>query len=441
MIDTSRHTSGQADWAELGPSILYGSAARAALLRGADQMTALIAPTLGPVPRTVAVAPILGKDPPEVLDSAALVARRTIELDDPFENSGGMLIRDLVLRVSETAGDGGATTAVLAQALLHEGGRLIAGGVNVVRLCQGLRRGLEIASATLTDLCWKIGRPDEIARVARHAVLDAQLAEAIGEILDTVGPDGIVMVEEGHGNETTHQYVDGVRWESGYVSTHLLPDGEATARVVEPRILITDQTVERPEQLVPAMEACVAAGTPRLVVIAPEMRDAALATLLANRRSGILTAALAVNAPSIGYQRAGILNDLAAIVGGRCLRGELGERLEAASLDDLGSARQVWASRQSFGIVGGRGDRAAHHGTHPARQGATALARPHRGRTPRRGGRPGPAEVSRRPDLAARVRGPRPRPGGLDGPTGRGSATGRRGVSAPAAHRRAAAEL
>ena len=180
----------------------------------------------------------------------------------------------------------------------------------------------------------------------------------LGEILDTVGPDGIVLVEDGHGTETTHQYVDGVRWDGGYLSSHLVPLGESTARVLEPRILITDLAVERPEQIVPALEACIAAGAPRLVVIAPEVRDVVIAMLLANREREVLTAVLAVGAPSIGYQRTGILEDLAAITGGRCIRSELGDRLERVGPDDLGSARQVWATRQAFGVVGGRGDKA-----------------------------------------------------------------------------------
>jgi chaperonin GroEL len=345
--------------ADAGSPILYGTAARAALLRGADQMAGLIGPTLGPVPRTVAVAPILGNEPPEVLDTAATIARRTIELADPFENPGAMLIRDLVLRVTDDAGDGGATTAVLTQALLHDGGRLLAGGINVVRLCRGLRRGLGIALAALDAQVVKIDHPDEIARVARHGVVNDQVAEMIGEILDTVGADGIVLVEDAHGTETTHQYVDGVRWESGYLSSHLLPAGEATARVVEPRILLTDLPIERPEQIVPALEACVAAGAPRLVVIAPEVKDAVIATLLANRQREVLTAALAIGAPSIGYQRTGILGDLAALTGGRFIQSETGGRLERVTAADLGSARQVWASRQAFGVIGGHGSREA----------------------------------------------------------------------------------
>lgn len=350
------HTSPETDTES---PILYGTAARAALLRGADQMAGLIVPTLGPVPRTVVVAPILGNEPPEVLDTAATIARRTIELADPFENPGAMLIRDLVLRVADDAGDGGATTAVLTQALLHDGGRLLAGGVNVIRLVRGLRRGLEIALAALDAQTMRIDHPDDIARVARHGVVDQRLADTIGEILDTVGADGIVLVEDAHGTETTHQYVDGVRWESGYLSSHLLPDGEATARVLEPRILLTDLPIERPEQIVPALEACVAAGAPRLVVIAPEVRDAVIATLLANRKRGVLTAALAIGAPSIGYQRTGILGDLAALTGGRFIQSETGGRLARITDADLGSARQVWASRQAFGVIGGRGSREA----------------------------------------------------------------------------------
>jgi chaperonin GroEL len=322
-------------------------------------MSALIAPTLGPVPRTVAIAPIIGHDPPEILDTAATIARRTLELSDPFENPGAMLIRDLVQRVSDDAGDGGATAAVLTQALLRDGGRLLAGGLNVVRLCEGLRLGLEAALAALDRQVQRIDHPDEIARVAMHGLGDARLAEMIGEILDTVGTDGIVLVEDAHGTETTHQYVDGVRWESGYLSGHLLPPGETTARIVEPRILLTDQPIERPEQIVPALEACVAAGAPRLVVIAPEVRDSVIATLLTNRERGVLTAALAIEAPSIGYQRTGILSDLAAITGGRFIHSELGDRLESVTVADLGSARQVWASRTAFGVIGGRGSREA----------------------------------------------------------------------------------
>lgn len=339
--------------------IRYGLAARAALLRGADQLAALVGSTLGPVARTVAVAPIIGNEPPEILDTAATIARRMIELSDPFENAGAMMLRDLVLRVAEQAGDGGATTAVLTRALLHDGGRLLAGGIDVIQLCAGLRDGLTLAREHLEEHSWTVSHPNEISQVARHSIEDDHLAEMIGEILETVGPDGIVMVELAAGNETIHQYVDGVRWDGGYLSAHMAPPGESTARVLEPRILLCDFKIERPETLVPVLEACVAADTPRLVIIAPEMQASVITMLLANRDKGTLAGVLAIQAPSIGYQRAGILDDLAVATGARCLHAEFGDQLERVTIDDLGSARQVWATRQAFGVIGGRGDRAA----------------------------------------------------------------------------------
>jgi chaperonin GroEL len=338
--------------------MLFGDAARAALLRGVEQMTALLAPTLGPVPRTVAVAPIVGSDPPEVLDDAATIARRMLELPDSFENAGAMLIRSTVLEIGGRAGDGGATTAVLTRALLQEACRQVAAGANVTRLVQGIRLGLEHIRCALERASWQIDGPDEIAGIARQSLGDTELAETIGEIVDAVGADGIVLVQDGRTTETTHEYVDGVRWDGGYLSSYLLASGESTGRVVEPRILLTDQPITRPDQLVPALEACVAAGEPRLVIITPELSDAALGLLLANRERGMVEGALAILAPSIGYQRTGILQDLAAITGGRCIRGELGDRLEQVTLADLGTARQVWATRQAFGVIGGRGDKA-----------------------------------------------------------------------------------
>ncbi|MCC7369314.1 MAG: chaperonin GroEL [Chloroflexi bacterium] len=358
-IDTKQTPVSDDEATDPESPIRYGLAARSALLRGADQLAGLIAPTLGPVARTVAIAPILGQEPPEILDTAATIARRTIELADPFENAGAMMLRDLVLRVADEVGDGGATTAVLTRALLHDGARLLAGGVEPVGLCAGLRDGLRTVLDALEMSAWKLDHPDEIARVARHTLDDPALAEIVGEILDTVGPDGIVMVENAHGAETLHQYVDGVRWEGGYSSAHLLPPGETTGRLVEPRILLCDFNVERPEQLLPALEACVAADVPRLVIIAPDVHHAVVAMLLANRERGTLAGALAIQAPSIGAQRIGILDDLAAATGGRCLHRELGDRLERVTLADLGQARQVWATRQAFGVIGGRGDRAA----------------------------------------------------------------------------------
>jgi chaperonin GroEL len=177
----------------------------------------------------------------------------------------------------------------------------------------------------------------------------------IGEILDSVGPDGAVLFENAAGPETGYEYVDGLRWNEGYLSHYLLKPGETTARLLNPRILATDYPLARAEQLVPTLEACVAAGDRSLLVIAPEVRDSAVGVLVVNRERGLLDSAIAVKAPSFGIQQTRILEDIAAATGGRCLHAQWGEALAEVSSEDLGRARQAWATRTSFGILGGQG--------------------------------------------------------------------------------------
>lgn len=174
--------------------LLHGQAARAALLRGMDLMTALLRPTLGPIPRTVAITRIAGGDVPEVLDKAATIARRTIQLPDPFEDMGGMLVREMVGRVQEQAGDGTATAAVLAQALVHEAQRYLAAGYGPVGLRRGVERGLEAALAALRQQARPIDGPEVLAGLVLGIVREPKLAEIVGEVVDSVGPEGAVLV-------------------------------------------------------------------------------------------------------------------------------------------------------------------------------------------------------------------------------------------------------
>ena len=336
---------------------MHAPAARTALLRGMELMTALLRPTLGPVARTVAVAPVSGKGPPEILDSAATIARRTIQLADPFEDMGAMIVRHLAWRVFEQAGDGAATAAVLAQALAREATRYVAAGGSPAPIKQGIERGLSVAREELRRQAWTIELPAEIAAVAASTVRDRSLAEMIGEIVDSVGPDGAILFEETAEPRTGYEYVDGVRWNEGYASHFLLEPGQATARLLDPRIFTTDYPLESAEQLLPVLEACVGAGDRSLLVITPEIRDSALGLLVANRERGGLDGAIAVKAPSYGTQRTRILDDIAIATGGRCLHKDWGERLSDVTSDDLGRARQAWATRTSFGILGGQGSR------------------------------------------------------------------------------------
>jgi chaperonin GroEL len=346
----------------LSPRVLYGDAARAALLRGMHAMTALMRPTIGPVPRTVAIERIVStSQAPEILDSAALIARRTIQLPDAFEDMGAMIVRHLVWRVFDELGDGGATAAIIADALAQAANAHITAGFPSVDIRHGIERALPVAQAELKCMARTVDTPAQIAALVSGALRDAALADIVGEVIDTVGPDGAVLVENAQGVHTSHEYIDGVRWNEGYLSPFLLnneTDGSAI-RLLNPRILVTDHSIDRAQDLLPALEACVNAGERRVCVIAPDVRDAGIGLLVVNRERGVLEGAIAVRAPSIGAQRLRILEDLAVIAGGRCISQDRHDRLTDVRLEDLGTARQVWATRAAFGILGGAGTKAA----------------------------------------------------------------------------------
>jgi chaperonin GroEL len=339
--------------------VLQPPAARAALVRGMAQMSRLLRPTLGPVARTVAVAPIVGHDPPEVLDSAATIARRTLALSDPFESMGAMIVRHLVWRVFERVGDGAATAAVLAQALVEQANTYVAAGGNPVLLKRGVDRGLAVALAELRRQARPIDEPAELAALLAGSLHDPALATMVARIVDSVGPDGSIQFEDAPGSETTYEYLDGLRWNEGYLSAFLVPTGQPSARLLNPRVLVTDHYLETADQLLPALEACLASGSRSLLVVAPEVRDSAIALLILNRERGTLDGALAVRAPLIGTQRTRALEDIAVATGARCIHQELQESLANLTVDDLGQARQAWATSSAFAILGGQGSKPA----------------------------------------------------------------------------------
>jgi chaperonin GroEL len=238
--------------------------------------------------------------------------------------------------------------------------RLIAAGHSPVSIRRGIEVGLEIAIAELR----RQARPIDSPRVVKHLMNtllagNPELGEILGEVVDSVGPDGAILVEDAPGIQTSYEYVDGVRWNGGFVSAFLLRSDEVTtARLMNPRILVTDYKLERAEQVLPALEACVAGGERNLFIVAPDVCDSAIGLLAANRERGVLETAMAVKAPSYGEQGTRILEDIAAITGGRCIRRVSQDRLADVTLDDLGRARQAWATQTSFGILGGRGDKA-----------------------------------------------------------------------------------
>ncbi len=340
-----------------GPGILSGEAARGALRSGIDLMVDAVRPTLGPLPRTVAVLDVDSGRPVEILDDAATILRRMIELPDPYISMGAMMLRHAVWKAYETAGDGGATTAVLFQAILRQVSPFVAAGGDPVALRRHLERALAVATIALQAQSRQLTGPKEITAAALTLCRDPELARMLGEILDIIGPDGCLLVESAYGSGLTRQYVEGVHWNEGFFSPYFLTgdDDQKEVRLEHPMLLISDLRLTDADQLIPLLNKLVEAGCPGLLVIADEVSGSALGLLLANHREGKLRS-VAVRAPAQDPIRLRILEDLAVLSGGRVVSEARGEQLSSLTLDDLGRADHVWANSGNFGVYGGDAD-------------------------------------------------------------------------------------
>jgi chaperonin GroEL len=344
--------------------VLLNPRSRVALTRGVDQMANILRVTLGPTARAVVMAPIISSRSPELLTDSATIARRIIEIPDPYENMGAMLIRHMAWRIREKVGNGAATAAVIAQTLLHEANYQAAAGANVMMLRRGIERGLEVAYDTLKDLSIPMDSPEQIEALAIAAASgDNEIGRYVAEMLEIIGTDGVILVEDHHGRKTDREYVEGLQWDSGYVSAYFCTDLDRMEAIVEnPVILSTDCNVETVEQILPIMEAIMARkeqdNIGGFVLIANEISGPALAVMVANTEKKTLPC-LGIKAPGAGDRRVRILEDVAVLTGGRMIAEDAGDKVEDATYADLGRARRVWANRDFFSIVGGGGDKAS----------------------------------------------------------------------------------
>jgi len=319
-------------------------------------MVVTVRPTLGPLPRTVAVLDVDSGRPIEVLDDAATILRRTIELPDPYVNMGAMILRHAVWQTYEAVGDGGATTAVLLQAIIRQVSPYIAAGGDPVALRRHLDRALAAATEALRQQSRPLDGQDEIAGAALAICHDPALAKMLGEILEIIGPDGCLLIENGYGAALTRQYVEGVHWNEGYRSPYFVTDKDAQeVRLDSPMILISDLRLTEAGELVPLLDRLVEAHCPSLLVIADEVSGSALSLLLANHRGGTLRS-VAVRAPAQSPIRERILEDLAVLSGGRVITAAGGQRVADITLADLGRARHVWAKLLLANHRGGEAD-------------------------------------------------------------------------------------
>jgi chaperonin GroEL len=340
------------------PALVFQPYTYHSLEKGADQLVGALRPTLGPFPRAVAIARHLSAGPPEILDDGATIARRIIELPDRAANVGAMLLRNALWKMHEDVGDGTTTMAVMFQSILNQGIHYItAGCADAMRLRLELDRSVSAASATLRAGPIPLTKREDIAKMALALSCDEELASALGEICYVVGIEGYVHVETGHRRRLEREYVEGTYWEnSGWFSSLMETDPVRHRAVLnDVAILISDVSVHDAGELVPVLSKVVQARIPNLVVIASDMSDNPIGLLMQNRQAGI-AGTLGVRAPMLGSIDQATLEDMAALTGGRFICRTAGESLETLRLEDLGRARQVWATDTCFGIVAGKGD-------------------------------------------------------------------------------------
>jgi chaperonin GroEL len=335
--------------------LVFSEDARRRLQQGIDVVANAVSTTLGPKGRNVALDRKFGS--PTITHDGVTVAKE-IELEDPFANMGAQLLKEAATKTNDIAGDGTTTSTVLAHAIVTEGLKNLAAGANPMRLKLGISRGVETVVAALRKMSQKIETKEEIASVATNSAADSEIGGLIADVMDKVGKDGVITVEESKSLQFETEYVEGMQFDRGYISAYFITDAEHMESVIsEPYILIYDKKISAAQDIVPLLEKLVQIGKRELVIIAEDIDGEALATLVLNKLRGMLNV-LAVKAPGFGDRRKAMMQDIAALTGGQLISEETGRKLETTTLNDLGKAEKVVADKDNTTIVGGKGDTA-----------------------------------------------------------------------------------
>jgi len=326
--------------------------------RGIDAMADTVGVTLGPRGRNVVLDKKFG--PPQVCSDGVTIAKE-IELEDPFENMGAQLLKEAASKTNDVAGDGTTTATVLAQAIIHEGFKNIAAGANPM----ALKRGIEKAVVALREEIEKMATPvagrDQIAQVASLSAHDDEMGGLIADVMEKVGKDGVITVEESKGIGYEQEFVEGMQIDRGYISPYFVTDQSRMEAVIEdPYILITDKKVSAVSDLLPALEKILQAGK-NVVLMGEDLEGEALATLVVNKLRGTLNC-LAVKAPGFGDRRKAMLDDIAILTGAQVISEEIGRKLDSVTVEDLGHARRVVATKDDTTFVDGAGSEEAIQG-------------------------------------------------------------------------------
>ena len=336
----------------MAKQIKYGEEARNALKSGLDQLADTVKITLGPKGRNVVLDKKYGA--PLITNDGVTIAKE-IELKDPFENMGAQLVKEVATKTNDVAGDGTTTATLLAQAIIREGLKNVAAGANPMVLKRGIEKATEAAVKQLGDISKPVENKQAIAQVASISSGDAEIGDLIADAMDKVGKDGVITVEESKTLKTELTLVEGMQFDRGYASAYMVTDSERMEAVLDnPLILITDKKISNIQELLPLLEQVVQGGK-KLLIIAEEVEGEALATLVLNKLRGTFNC-VAVKAPGFGDRRKAMLQDIAILTGGQVITDELGLELKTATIDMLGSARQVKVDKENTIIVEGAGD-------------------------------------------------------------------------------------
>jgi chaperonin GroEL len=335
----------------MAKQLVFGEEARRAMKRGMDMLAEAVKTTLGPKGRNVALDKKFGA--PTITHDGVTVAKE-IELQDPFENMGAQLLKEAATRTNDVAGDGTTTATVLAQAIINEGLRNVAAGANPMLIKRGLEAGARVVVESIRGQSKPVEGREEIANVAANSAADREIGELIAEVMEQVGKDGVITVEEGKGIGFEKEYTEGMQLDRGYVSAYFVTNPERMETVIEDAyILITDKKISSINDILPLLEKALQV-TKNLVIIAEDVDGEALATLVVNRLRGTLNV-LAIKAPGFGDRRKEMLRDIAILTGGQVISEEIGRKLDSATVDDLGRARKVISTKDETTIVEGHG--------------------------------------------------------------------------------------
>ncbi|MGQ9767868.1 MAG: chaperonin GroEL, partial [Anaerolineae bacterium] len=333
--------------------LVFSEEARRNLKIGIDTLAEAVKTTLGPKGRNVALDKKWGA--PTITHDGVTVAKE-IELQDPFQNMGAQLLKEAATKTNDIAGDGTTTATVLAQAIVNEGLKNVAAGANPMLLKRGIEKAVLALSEAIKQQSIPITTKQEIAAVAAISAQDQEIGDLIAEVMEKVGKDGVITVEEAKGLQFETEYVEGMQFDRGYISPYFITNSEAMeAELTNPYILITDKKVSAAADIVPILEKLVQLGKRDIVIIAEDVDSEALATLVLNKLRGMFNC-LAVKAPGFGDRRKAMLQDIAILTGGTVITEEMGRKLETAQISDLGRADKVRATKEETTIVGGKGD-------------------------------------------------------------------------------------